>query len=94
MEAFLQVAKEMNHRGDESYGVARLTQIISNFFGGTCSIGVNSIDHLDCNNYDNGVYIVKDWEIVGREFFKGEEQTEPATDEILDGVREAQQEPR
>lgn len=56
---------------DFSYGVARFVQLVANFFGGLndCSVGVNTIEHLDCNNYDNGVFVVgEDWEVVGREF--------------------------
>ena len=45
------------------------------FFGGDgLSIGVGTCKHLDCDNYDNGVYLIKDWEIVGRDYFKGQEQ--------------------
>lgn len=41
---------------DDSYTVARLAQIISNYFGGTLSIGIGALKTLDCDNYDNGVY--------------------------------------
>lgn len=35
---------------------------------------VDDINRLDCDNYDNGVYIVKNFEIVGRLFKRYEEQ--------------------
>ena len=59
--AFVRAAKDLGMRepdknGDQSYGMARLTQIIANFFGGSTSIGIGTLDQLDCDNGDNGVY--------------------------------------
>ena len=65
VEAFLKAAKDLQIRADD-YGTARLAQIIGNWFGGTCSIGVGKLSRLDTDNGDNGTYKVKDWEIVGR----------------------------
>ena len=71
---FCRACKEIGFRCptyDFSYGVARFVQLVANFFGGCndCSVGVDTLDRLDTNNYDNGVYIIgEDWEIVGREF--------------------------
>jgi hypothetical protein len=42
--------------------------VIGNFFGGECSVGIDTLDRLDINNGDNGTYIIKDWQIVGKEF--------------------------
>lgn len=61
---------------DDNYGWARLCQVIGNFFGGDLSVGIDTLDCLDCKNWDNGVYIIKDWKIIGREFFDGTEQDE------------------
>lgn len=76
VEAFLDAAKELDVRqGDKVYEAARLAQIIGNFFGGTTSLGVGTLDELDCDNYDNGVYVVNDkLEIVERLHHKGAEQ--------------------
>lgn len=77
VKAFCQAAKEIGFRcptSDRSYGIARFTQLVANFFGGTSStsIGVDTLSNLDTDNYDNGVYIVgEDWEIIGREFSRG-----------------------
>lgn len=85
VQAFLNVAKAMELRAD-SYGVARMCQIIGNFFGGNLSLGCS-------NNFgdysDNGIYLIKNFEIVGREKFDGEEEideekTKSITDFILD----------
>lgn len=76
IEAFLLYCKLKEYRAPENdcYGWARLCQVIGNFFGGTCSVGIDTYDSLDTNNWDNGVYIIKNWEIVGREFNNYPEQ--------------------
>ena len=53
------------------YGWARLCQVAANYFGGTLSVGINRYDKLDTDNGDNGTYIIRDWEIVDREFGEG-----------------------
>lgn len=58
----------------DNYGWARLCQVIGNFFGGDSSLGIDKISRLDCDNYDNGVYIIEGWDIVDRKYFEGEEQ--------------------
>lgn len=78
VNAFLTYCKLRDFREpeDDNYGWARLCQIIGNYFGGDLSIGVDTLDCLDCKNGDNGVYIIKNWEIVGREFAPRFEQNE------------------
>lgn len=67
VRAFLDAAKELDVRTDDTYGPARLCQIIGNWFGGTLSIGVGSIDDMDCDNGDNGLYVVDEaFNIVAR----------------------------
>lgn len=76
VEAFLTYCRISGFRPPENdcYGWARLCQVIANFFGGTLDIGIDRCSQLDCDNYDNGVYIIKNWQIVGRKFFSGDEQ--------------------
>lgn len=76
VEAFLMYCKLKGYRTPENdcYGWARLCQVIGNFFGGELSIGINKYEKLDFDNWDNGVYIIKDWKIVGREYVRNEEQ--------------------
>ena len=72
IQAFLDVAKARGFRdpsSDESYGLARLCGLIHEFFGvdQDTSLGIGTLDTLDCNNLDNGVYVIgKDWQVVGR----------------------------
>jgi hypothetical protein len=61
---------------EDGYGWARFCQVVGNYFGGDISLGIDTLDELDCDNRNNGVYCIENWKIVGREFFKGPEQNE------------------
>ena len=73
VRAFLTYCKIKGYRPPEqdNYGWARLCQVIGNFFGGDLSIGIDRCCNLDCDNGDNGTYIMKDWEIVDRKYDGG-----------------------
>jgi hypothetical protein len=67
VQRFLDIAKAKGVRKpeDDCYGWARLCQVIGEDIGGyELSIGIDRLERLDCDNYDNGVYIFKDWTIV------------------------------
>lgn len=85
VEAFLTYCKLKGYREPETdnYGWARLCQVIGNFFGGTDSLGIGSCCELDCDNWDNGVYVIRNWEIVDRKYFSGVEQREYDLKEML-----------
>lgn len=78
VEAFLAYCDLKGYRKPEedSYGYAMLINVISNYFGSGLSCDVNVCIRLDCDNWDNGVYIIKNWRIIDRMYFKGEEQDE------------------
>ena len=81
VEAFLKYCELQGFRppSADCYGYAMLCQVIANFFSdgsGGLSVGVDSCCRLDCDNFDNGVYIIQGWKIVGRKFFSGFEQNE------------------
>ena len=90
VEPFLYVAKLYGIRcqDDSSYAIARLSQLIGNTLKGTLSLGVGAYKCLDTTS-DNGVYVVKDWEIIERENFDGEEQSEYDFDKMVKDIREA-----
>ena len=71
--AFLTYCKLKGYRepDQDCYGYARLCQVIGNYFGGGLSLGIDKCKNLDCNNGDNGTYICKGWDIVGRQYFTG-----------------------
>ena len=95
VEAFLTYCEAKGYRPPEvdSYGWARLCQVIGNFFGGDTSLGIDRCDNLDCENWDNGVYIIEGWKIVGRQYFdNGIEQATYDLRKMLDAINEAQPE--
>lgn len=75
IEAFLAFCKASGFRSPEryNYGWAYLATVIGNYFGDGLSVGVDTLSCLDCDNWDNGTYIIADWRIVGREYFDGDE---------------------
>lgn len=51
----------------DGYGIARFCQIVGNFFGGDCSIGlVENVADSDADEIDNGIYIIDGWKIAKR----------------------------
>lgn len=79
VKAFLTYAKMRGFRCPENdcYGWARLAQVIANFMGKEgLSVGIDVVDRLDCDNWDNGVYVIENWEIVGREYASKDEQVD------------------
>ena len=57
---FLQSTREVmgDRLGDVSYAKARLIERIALFFGGNLSVGVDICKNLDCDNWNNGVYVI------------------------------------
>lgn len=92
VEPFLRYCELKGYRtpDEDCYGYARLIQVIGNFFGGALSLGVDRVSRLDCDNGDNGVYIIEGWKIVGRENFDWEEQTDHDFNEMLQAIDKAQ----
>ncbi len=90
VEAFLKYAQLRKLRPG-SYGWARLCQIIANYFGGNLSIGIDKVRNLDCDNWDNGVYLIDDeFNIVGRRFGPSVEQHEYDLEKMLRRIDIAQ----
>lgn len=92
VQAFLTYCKMKGYREptSDNYGLARLCQVIGNFFGGGLSIGIDKCSHLDYDNYDNGTYIIDGWDIVDREYFNGNEQYNYDLYEMLCDIDNAQ----
>ena len=86
VEAFLDASKRLGVRtNDQFYGMARMTQIISNYLGGTLSIGISNVGDWDLGFLDNGVYWVDGLEIYDRtDTYDGfEEQKEYDHEEMV-----------
>ena len=70
---FLDYCKKHNYRSpkeDHAYGFAMLTNVITNFFGDGLSCGIDKISKLDCDNGDNGTYLIDGWNIEERIYGK------------------------
>ena len=88
VEGFLKYCELRGFRApsDDNYGWACLAHVITNFFGDGMSCGIDLYDRLDTDNWDNGVYVIKGWEIVDRLFMHGDEQQEYPLDEMLRSI--------
>jgi hypothetical protein len=89
VQPLLDVAKEYKIGGGD-YGIARLAQMLGNWFGGTLSVGVATLDNLDRDNGDNGTYVIDDkFNIIERLFFWGPEQQHHDYDGMRQGIKDA-----
>lgn len=94
VEAFLKYCELQGFRWpeDDCYGWARLCQVISNYFVGGLSIGIDEYNKLDTDNGDNGVYIIEKWQIVERLYHNYPEQHEYDLKKMLKRIDESQPE--
>ena len=94
VEGFLTFCKIKGFRRPETdcYGWSYLCTVIGNFFGDGYSLGIDKYEYLDTDNYDNGTYIIEDWEIVDRKFFKGKEQQAYLLQDMLKDINSSQPE--
>lgn len=77
VEAFLAYCEMQGYAdpADDPESIQKFANVVDWFFGGEGrSFEVGQIANLDTDNYDNGMYVCKGWRIVGREYFRGEEQ--------------------
>ena len=89
VEAFLDATRRLGVRkNDPSYSMARLTQIISNWLGGTLSIGISNVGDWELSFLDNGIYWVDGLEIYDRtDTYEGyEEQTSYDHEEMVQDI--------
>lgn len=94
VDAFLKYCEMKGYRGlgqDTGYGLARLAQVVGNYFGGTMSVGLCLCDGTkdSADMIDNGIYIVKGWDIVDR-IYRGLEQDEYSLHEMIQIIDKAQ----
>lgn len=80
VEAFCQAAKELGFRDpddDRWYALARLTQLIANFFGNDgLSVGIGTGAQLASAGDDQGVWVIgKNWKVVEHRDCRGKNPT-------------------
>ncbi|MBO5180215.1 MAG: hypothetical protein J6B87_07725 [Clostridia bacterium] len=90
VQAFLKYCEVKGYRAPstDSYGWSYLCGVITNFFGDGLSCGIDTVRNLDCENWDNGTYIIKGWEIIDREYYCGEEQMEYGMYDMIKAIDE------
>ena|ERR1035437_5481318 len=72
VQTFLDEARDLGYRDPathESYAMAKLCGLICARTGieSDSGVGIGQLKELDCDNHDNGVYVIgKDWKIVSR----------------------------
>ena len=87
IDPLLAVAKEYGIPTSEN-PPADLVQVIKNTFDNQMTIEFNSIDQLDCDNFDNGVYVIDlNFNIVDRKYNKHPEQNEYDFDGFVEFVK-------
>lgn len=93
VSAFLKYCELKGYRPPEAdcYGWARLCQVIGNYFSGDgLGVGIDEYKHLDADNGDNGVYIIENWHIIGREFNHFEEQDNKNLYDMVEAINKCQ----
>ncbi len=93
IESFLKATRKVmgGRLGDKSYARARLMVCIGMAIPGNLSYGVGKCKELDCDNFDNGVYVIDSATMTIKErlFYSGEEQNEYDTDEFAAEILKA-----
>lgn len=95
VKGFLEYCKRKEYRSPDTdcYGWARLCQVAANFFDNGLSVGIDTIDKLDCNNGDNGVYIIEGWDIVDRKCSDIELEDIKINEDFIDVIDKYQPQP-
>lgn len=94
VEGFCAYCKLKGYRtpDQDCYGWAYLAGVVTNFFADGYSCGIDIANKLDCDNWDNGVFIIKDWLIIGRKYHSGGEQYQYDLKDMLESIDEKQPE--
>ena len=82
--------KEYRAPSKSSYGWVCLARIMGNYFGDGLSCGIDLANNLDCDNWDNGVYVIDGWKIVDRLYAPKEEQNYWKFLDMLHQINDAQ----
>ena len=92
VSAFLKYCELKGYRAPDvdSYGWARLCQVIGNFFGGGLSLGIDIFDKEAGEWCDNGTYIIEGWHIVDRKHYDYDEQNSYDLFDMLIDIDKAQ----
>lgn len=70
VKAFLTYCKIHGFRSpsDDCWAWTLLADVICNYIGNALSCGIDVCSRLNCDNYENGVYIIDGWDIVDHKY--------------------------
>ena len=90
--AFLKYCEMQGFKSPEidSQSWQRMQQVILNYNEGKSTVQVDICKNLDCDNMDNGVYMIENWQIVVRKFMNHKEQEAYPLKEMLLEIDEKQ----
>lgn len=90
--AFLKYCELQGFKSPEidSTSWSHFQRVVLNFNDGLSTVKIDACKNLDCDNYDNGVYLIENWKIVGRKYFGGKEQDEYPLKDMLLAIDEKQ----
>ena len=96
IEAFLAYCEMKGYENptEDPIGYERFTKVVRGFFGSArTTVETAPISQLDTDNYDNGMYVCRGWDIVGRKYLRGEEQLQYGFREMLYAINAGQDDP-
>ena len=96
IEAFLAYCEMCGYESptEDPVGFKRFAKVVSGFFGSSpTTVETAPISQLDTDNYDNGMYVCRGWDIIGRKYLRGEEQLRYGFRDMLDTINSGQTDP-
>lgn len=96
IEAFLAYCEMCGYESptEDPVGFKRFAKVVSGFFGSSpTTVETAPISQLDTDNYDNGMYICRGWDIIGRKYLPGEEQLRYGFRDMLETINSGQTDP-
>ena len=96
IEAFLAYCEMCGYESptEDPAGFERFAKVVSGFFGSSqTTVEIAPISQLDTDNYDNGMYVCRGWDIIGRKYLRGEEQLRYGFRDMLHTINSGQTDP-
>jgi len=87
IESFLKIARVLKLEFNID-GFSKFSELFSKFPVSANGVKLQPLKFLDLDNYDNGVYVVYNWEIIDRKFKRNKEQFHIDQDEMFQHLLE------
>ena len=96
VEAFLAYCEMCGYESptEDPIGYERFVEVVRGFFGSSrTTVETAPISQLDTDNYDNGMYVCRGWDIVDRKYLRGKEQLCYGFRDMLYAINNGQTDP-